>query len=176
MSSWLAHPNEFGAPPRKVKYQRSYIVDFPGWGKQKVHLLNYEMPDGTKGRGFVNPVTWSFLGDEINSIPDDTLLVAYCGWSWLFTGINQGVIETKFPSEGEKDKFQRRLSEDGLTEVRNTDSYKIGSSEIYEFTAQKEGKKVKGAGNTEDYLVFNSGTPEYFLPAIYFLLGRKMRY
>lgn len=64
MAEWLAHPNEFGVRPKRVQLKRTYRVNVITYGDVKLHLVEYEMPDGTAGRGFVNgSLTWSFLGD-----------------------------------------------------------------------------------------------------------------
>ena len=71
------------------------------YGNVQIHLVDYKMPDGTIGRGFVNDnLTWSFLGDPVNLINDDDLFVAYCGWAWLFPALQQGTVQTTFVSSG----------------------------------------------------------------------------
>jgi len=65
MAEWLSHPSEFGVRPMHVHLRRTYRGNVITHGDVELHLLQYEMPDGTKGRGFVNgSLTWSFLGDE----------------------------------------------------------------------------------------------------------------
>jgi hypothetical protein len=80
MAEWLAHPNEFGVIPEVVRFKKIYKAKLITYGNVEIHLVDYEMPDGTTGRGFVNGrLTWSFLGDEVNMIKDDDFFVAYCG-------------------------------------------------------------------------------------------------
>lgn len=88
MAEWLAHPMEFGVRPESVRLKHTYKADLITYGKLDIHLVDYTMPDGTTGRGFVNEgLTWSFLGPEVDSIKDEELFVAYCGWAWLFPAV-----------------------------------------------------------------------------------------
>jgi hypothetical protein len=173
MAEWLSHPLEFGVPPASIRYRRSYRGTLVTQGDVEIHLVEYAMPDGTHGRGFVNgPLTWSFIGEEVNAIGDDDLLQAYCGWSWLFPALQGGSVETDFVSETEEPQFLDQKREEGFENIVVTDRYRIGDSELFEFTAIRDGVPVKGAGNTEDDVAFPEDDPRSFLPAIYFLLAR----
>jgi hypothetical protein len=173
MAEWLAHPQEFGQPPKKVRLKRTYRGHVVTHGDVQLHLVEYEMPNGTRGRGFVNgSLTWSFLGDEVNAIADDDLLVAYCGWSWLFPALQAGNVATEFMSLSEEADFRAKKESDGLRELVFTDRYKIGSSELFEYRAMSNGKRVRGAGDTESEVSYEEGDPRFNLPSIYFLLGQ----
>jgi hypothetical protein len=175
MAEWLAHPQEWGVRPSSVRFTRTYTGTLMGQGNVDIHLVEYVMPDGTKGRGFVNgPLTWSFVGDEINEIDDDTLLLAYCGWSWLFPAIQAGAVLTSFLSEGEEARYVAQKQEAGLADVVITNRYKIGTSELFEFTGTLQGKPVRGAGDTENEVGFMADDPRFNLPSIYFLLARQV--
>jgi hypothetical protein len=87
MAEWLAHPMEFGIAPQLVQYKTSFQVKLLGSGKTAMHLTDYVMPDGTRGRGIVEPVTWSFLGEQINEMSDQDMVIAYCGWLWLLPSL-----------------------------------------------------------------------------------------
>lgn len=66
MAEWLAHLSEFGVRPKTVRFKRTYKADLITYGKVEIHLVEYTMPDGTVGRGFVNGgLTWSFLGRKL---------------------------------------------------------------------------------------------------------------
>jgi len=175
MADWLAHPNEFGEAPKKVTFKRTYNVNFPGWGPQKVHLLEYEMPDGTRGRGFVGPLTWSFLGEEINKVSDDRLLLAYAGWAWLTASLQRGLVQTEFAPGPARQALLARLQQAGLEDIETTDAYQIGSSEVYEFRARRGNTPVRGAGGGEGSIILDDDDPEYAtLPAVYFYLGAQI--
>src|SRR5262249_40518109 len=149
MAEWLAHPNEFGVRPTSVCHERTYNGTLPSHGDVSIRLVEYVMPDGTSGRGFVNwSLTWSFIGEEINRIPDDDLLLAYCGWAWLFPALQSGSVQTKFASEGEEARFLEQKRDQGVSDVEITNRYRIGTSELFEFTGTFEGKPAKGARNT----------------------------
>ena len=174
LANWLAHPNEFGCPPKSVKHLRSYQLDLMAYGPTVIHLMSYEMPDGTRGRGFVNPITWSFLGDGVNQIPDDRLIAAYCGWLFLFPGLQDGRIERDFVSDGEETRYCDQLRANGLENIEIQERYRIGTSEIYGFRATYQGQPVRGAGNTESEVGYTAAQPEIHLPSVYFLLGQQM--
>ena len=175
MAEWLAHPNEFGVPPKSAKFLRTYKAKLITYGDVEIHLVAYEMPDGTTGRGFVNGgLTWSFLGPEINSIKDDELFTAYCGWAWLFPALQQGTVQTKFVSSGEESRYLAKKKQEGLSDIEVTERYKIGTSELTEFRAKRSGSAIRGAGDTNGEVVFSSSDPKYNLPSIYFLLGRQV--
>lgn len=174
MAEWLADPNEFGVRPKRVRLKRTYRGNLITHGDVELHLVEYEMPDGTSGRGFVNgSLTWSFLGDGVNTISDDDLLVAYCGWAWLFPALQAGNVATEFRSLTEEDAFRTKKAGEGLQNLEVTNRYKIGTSELFEYRATKNGKKVAGAGDTDLEVSYEEGDPRFNLPSIYFLLGRE---
>lgn len=174
LAQWLAHPNEFGTLPKSVKHRQAYKLNLMNYGPSVVHLIDYEMPDGTKGKGFVNPVTWSFLGDEANSIPDKSLILAYCGWLFLFPGLQSGAVKTQFESDGEEQRYLSQLEANGLSGIEITERYQIGTSELFGFTAKYNGAPVRGAGNTESEVGYPASDPHFHLPSIYFLLGQQV--
>ena len=174
MAEWLAHPNEFGVKPKSVRLRRTYKGNVTTYGDVELHLVAYEMPDGTRGRGFVNgSLTWSFLGEGVGAIGDDDLLVAYCGWAWLFPALQAENVATEFLSLSEEQDFRAKKQRDGLENIEFTKRYKIGTSELFEYRATKNGKKVRGAGDTESEVSYDEDDPRFNLPSIYFLIGRQ---
>lgn len=119
-------------------------------------------------------LTWSFFGPEINSIKDEDLFVAYCGWAWLFPALQAGNVKTTFPSSGEEARYIAEKQKEGLTEIRVIERYKIGTSEITGFKAKRNGTPVQGAGDTEGDVVFPASDPRFHLPSIYFLIGQQV--
>jgi hypothetical protein len=111
MAGWLAHPNEFGVRPESVRFKRTYKAQLVTYGKVQIHLVGYRMPDGTTGRGFVNDgLTWSFIGAEVNSLNDDDLFVAYCGWAWLFPALQGGTARRDTRSARASSPSSRRCA------------------------------------------------------------------
>jgi len=173
MAEWLAHPNEFGVWPETVRLKRTYKADLITHGDRELHLVEYAMPGGTIGRGFVNgALTWSFLGEDVNAISDDDLLVAYCGWAWLFPALQGGTVDTEFISLSEEAAFRAKKRDDGLENLVFTGRYKIGTSELFEFKAIKNGRQIRGAGDTASEVSYDENDPRCSLPSIYFLLGQ----
>lgn len=175
MAEWLAHPMEFGVQPAIVRFKRTYRAKLITYGNVQIHLVHYEMPDGTIGRGFVNDgLTWSFLGEPVNSIKDDDLFVAYCGWAWLFPALQKGTVQTNFVSNGEEARFLTKKQGEGLSEIQVTDRYKIGTSELTGFLAKRQDRAVRCAGDSTAEVLFTDDDPRFNLPSIYFLLGEQV--
>jgi hypothetical protein len=82
MAEWLAHPMEFGVQPKRANYLSFVQTKVAGMSKPvSVHIVEYAMPDGTCGRGFVSPAPWSFLGPiPYAKFTDSNLVTAYSGW------------------------------------------------------------------------------------------------
>ena len=173
MAAWLAGPAEFGVAPAAVLHRKVCHL-ITTYGPLDVHLLDYEMPDGTKGVGFVNPITWSFLGARVPEIPEDELITAYMGWAWLAPSIQSGKVLTKFQSSGEEGRFKELKAAHGFADVSIESRYKLGDSEIFAYRAQFDGLPVRGAGNTEAESVFDESDARFCIPPIYFLIGRQV--
>jgi hypothetical protein len=175
MAEWLAHPNEFGVRPESVRFKKTYKAKLITYGNVEIHLVEYKMPDGTTGRGFVNGgLTWSFLGEEVNALKDDDLFVAYCGWAWLFPALQGGTVQTDFTSSGEEARYLAKKKQEGLREIEVTARYKIGTSELTEFKALRDGSPVKGAGDSTAEVELAQSDARFNLPSIYFLLGQQV--
>lgn len=175
MTEWLSHPSEFGVAPKIVRYRKTEKAKLVSYGKVQVHVVDYEMPNGKKGRGFVNDsLTWSFLGDDVNAITDDDHFTAYCGWAWLFPALQRGSVKTDFISSGDEATFSASRKNSGITDFRITGRYQIGTSELFEYDGSRGGMKVKGAGGTESLIEYPESDPRYGLPAIFFLLGKEV--
>ena len=174
MADWLAHPAEFGVQPKSVRLKRTYRGEVIVTGAVEIHLVEYEMPDGTQGRGFVNgPLTWSFLSD-LSAMSDDDLMLAYWGWAWLFPALQAGNAVQDFQSLSEQQAFTEKKHADGFAELQLGSRYKIGTSELFEFRGTAGGTAFVGAGNTESEVVFEATDAKAALPPIYFLLGREV--
>ena len=175
MAEWLEHPNEFGVKPKSVKFKKTYKGRLLGLGDTEIHLVDYTMPDGRTGRGFVNgSLTWSFLGDEVNSIDDNNLIKAYCGWAWLFPSLQQGNVATRFDGEAEQARLAASLESQGVQELQFRDKYKIGDSELFEFFGTLNGEKIRGAGDSGHQTMFRQSQTQFALPTIYFHLGDEV--
>ena len=101
------------------------------------------MPDGTHGKGFVNPITWSFIGNlPYDKLTNEQLVMAYSGWVWLFSALQNETAESDFaPSTA--DALMQKLESEGLRDFSITGKYRVGDSEFFEFSAQRAGTKVK---------------------------------
>lgn len=177
LAGWLAHGNEYGVAPKRVSHKRSFNVNFMAFGPLEVHLLDFEMPNGAKGRGFVNPFAFSFGNDELqklHAIPDDDLLACYCGMAWLMNSRQCGLVKTDFRSAGEEARYVGVKTAQGFQNVQITDRYLIGESELFEYSARWQGAEVKGAGNTTGEVLFSENDPLFQLPAIYTAVGQRV--
>jgi hypothetical protein len=176
LAEWLAHPMEFGVTPASTKYLTSISTPIAGMpAPVEVHVVEYRMPDGTYGKGFVNPITWAFLGDlPYDELSNEQLVMAYSGWVWLFSALQNGNAQTDF-APATTDAFTQKLRQDGIDAVTITNQYRVGDSEFFEFEGRKAGVKVKGAGSIEASVVFNETEPQAALPVVYTFLAKVMR-
>jgi hypothetical protein len=176
MAQWLSHPIEFGVPPRSVRYLRSVsirLADQPA--PVVIHMVEYLMPNGIYGRGFVNPVAWSFLGPvPYDKLTDIQLVTAYLGWLWLSSAIQEGRASASFEAHSLKPLIAE-LNKDGVSGVVMTEQTKVGNLEFFEFTGVREGKPVKGAGAAGSKLILDASSPAAFLPVLYTYLGLLMQ-
>lgn len=175
MAEWLSHPSEFGVAPKLVRYRKTEKAKLVTYGKVQIYVVDYEMPNGKKGRGFVNnSLTWSFLGDQVNAISDDDHFTAYCGWAWLFPALQAETVKTDFVSQKEESAFTNSRKGSGITDFRITGRYQIGTSELFEYDGIRDGRKIKGAGGSESLVEYAASDARFALPAIYFLLGEEV--
>ena len=176
MAEWLAHPMEFGVRPKRASYLTSVKTAVAGYPEPvDVHIVEYEMPDGTYGKGFAKPVTWSFIGPlPYERFTDVQLATAYSGWLWLFTALNNGRAETEFEPQT-SDALAAELASEGISNVSITEKYKVGTSEFFGFTGARGGVVVKGAGSAGSKLVFDESAHQASLPVVYTYLGMVMR-
>lgn len=174
VAQWLAHPGAFGTMPRSVHYRRKHRVALPPYGEITIHLINYAMPDGTVGRAFYNPVTWTFRGSDVNAIDDTDLLIAYAGWLFLTTALQNGTATEVFISSGEEAAFLAAKREAGFEQTQITARYRLGNRELFEYESAYHCSVIKGAGNTETDVMFTSCDARACLPPIYFVLGKDL--
>ena len=173
MAEWLAHPNEFGTAPMSVAYRRTLRATLVGGGKTKVHLVDYEMPDGTKGLGFVGPAVWSFCEPDTGLADEADVLEAYLGLVFVLAGIENGSLETDFLSEnGQDEALVSMLTSKGYSDVTIRDGYRLGELEVYEFSAVRDGKRFRGAGNKDYTIGHPEDSPLFKLPQIYVFFGK----
>ena len=176
MTTWLSHPMEFGVAPKRVHYLRSVPMNLTFEpAPVSIHIVEYVMPDGTYGRGFVNPVTWSFLGAiPYEKLTDVELVTAYTGWLYQFTLIQQGNAVLVFDAQTLK-PLLTELEKEGVKSVVVTTQTKIGTSELFEFTGTRDGKTVKGAGSVGSKLILEANSPQASLPVVFTYLGLVMQ-
>jgi hypothetical protein len=71
---------EFGVKPLSVKFYRGYTIKFKdNANTEDAFLVDYKMPDGEEGRGFVGMTTFSFSSPKTLQMKDHDLLKAYVG-------------------------------------------------------------------------------------------------
>ncbi|HEX3626458.1 MAG TPA: hypothetical protein VH280_13660 [Verrucomicrobiae bacterium] len=176
MAEWLAHPMEFGVAPKFVRYLRTYKLTLIGDGDVDIHLVEYEVADHPKSRGFVNsPLTWSFLGD-ISKFSDDELLVAYCGWAWIFPRIQAGTVLTNFASNGEEARYIAQKKAQGFTDIRVFHAIRLARARFTrprEFWPLSERKAQAAQRLTQFFLPIRPNS--IFRPYIHFLALKLSR-
>ena len=176
LAQWLSSPMEFGVAPKRVKYLTTIATPIAGQPRAVgVHVLEYEKPDGTYGKGFVNPVTWSFAGTlPYDKLTDDQLVAAYSGWVWLFGALHNGSAKSEFKPTTLAEAL-RLLQADGVVNVSVTNQYRVGDSEFFEIRGVRLDHAVKGVVSKEARLIYDQSDPIASLPVVYTFLAKVMR-
>ncbi|MES2163155.1 MAG: hypothetical protein V4476_18520 [Pseudomonadota bacterium] len=176
MAKWLAHPMEYGVAPKRIKYFATVRAKLPDEGASTdVQIVEYEMPDGTYGRGLVNPLTWSFLGSvPYDALGNEGLVTAYAGWLWLFPALNDGRATIVFEPTTLQ-RLLKQLAREGITDVTVVSQYKVKTSELFEFEGVRNGVKIRGAGSAGSKLIFDATAPQASLPVVYTYLAKVIR-
>jgi len=139
MENWLAHPMEFGRKPDKCSVIKQYSIKLPGVGDSLLSLCRYRYNDRkADGRGVAGASTWSFIGDDLNEIPDDDYMLAYCGWYVVFNGVNSGSVQVKNVNENIQVPGHRTAVVDEI--------FILGDSIVYSYSGVTDrGDDVVGA-------------------------------
>jgi hypothetical protein len=176
LAQWLSSPLEFGVAPRRVKYLTTIPTPIAGQPRSvRVHVLEYEMPDGTYGKGFVNPITWSFAGAlPYDKLTNDQLVAAYSGWAWLFGALHNGSAKSEFKPVTLGDAL-KLLQANGVVNISVTNQYRVGDSEFFEFRGTRADHAVKGVATNEARLIYDASDPIASLPIVYTFLANVMR-
>jgi hypothetical protein len=107
----------------------------------------------------------------VNAISDDDLLVAYCGWAWLFPAL-QAECRDGIHVSDRRGCLSRQEAQRWAGEPKVHRPLQDWDSELFEFTATKNGRQIKGAGDTNSEVSYDQDDPRFNLPSIYFLLGQ----
>ncbi len=92
LCEWLAHPNEFGRPPQKIRKMDSRKIYWPPSDEmRRVYLFRYEYPprDGKKkptiGVGMVGgATTFSLFGEVTEDMEPEEMYALHCAWELEF--------------------------------------------------------------------------------------------
>ena len=171
---WLKNSSSINSTPVKVNFIKSFKKMFLLLDqKVRINLFEYQLSDGSKGRAFTGPLTWSFLGDGIDQIKNEDLIIAYCGWFFLTLGCQYGSIISDFDNEEESVSFITGKIQDELDpKAKLMSKYKVADIFYLEFEGLKAGVRFKQAiGNDNSSFYCDENDTEFALPALYFMLG-----
>jgi hypothetical protein len=174
LAEWLAQSKEFGATPKSAKYKRGFKAKIVGEEPMEIHLIEYVMPDGKTGRGFVKPSGAFAFDAETSGISDEELTLAYCGMDWLLPRLSSGTIQTEFQAEGHEEDYLEQKQNEGFENIKVTGRYMMGENAVFELEATHGGQPAKCAGNCESDTSMVDSDPCYALPTIYFLVGAQV--
>lgn len=171
---WYSSPSNQNKAPENLKYigifNRKFMLPD---SEIDVHLVSYTKSNGLYGRGFVNPINWSFFVDDDSSFNDEDLVTAYCGWAFLYEGVIKKVVKSDFQdkdssTKGIWEKIKQELSTDFILEKK----YIVGDLIYAEFEGTVNGVKAKQAvGNDNSSLFLDENDSRFNLPALWSLLG-----
>lgn len=175
MAAWLAQAEGFGAP-QSVKFKRTFQGKMLGADAPlEIHVLEFVMPDGRKGRGILNgPQTWVFR-EDVSGISDADLAIAYCGWAWLTPRLESGTALTTFTSDsGDEAAYLEQKKEEGFEDLEVIARYQMGQNEVFELRGTHSGEAARAAGNTEADTSIVASDPCFKLPTVYFFFGAQV--
>lgn len=170
------HHANFGQKyPENLNYIGSFkrnvmIMD----GFHDIHLVSYTKNNGKLGRGFCNPITWTFRVQDDSGMSNDDLVTAYCGWALIFRGTFTKIVVPDFQDKDSSlleisKRIKKELSEDFTLKSK----YVINDNVIYaEFEGTVNGIRAKQAiGNDGSSLYLEESDTRFALPALWTLLG-----
>jgi hypothetical protein len=134
---------------------------------------------GLEGVGFLNPISWSFIGEKVKAIAIENLILAYAGWAFLFTGVNNGKITTRHEGFNEKSNlFISTLRSSCAHEsIKPTVEYSMDEGSYLEYKGLWRGQPIRGVWSNGymEKMFFTNDMPEYSLDPIYFMLGQHQQ-
>ena len=171
MAKWLAHPMEFGEPPVEINEIHQELTPWPLFDEQvNLSFHRYKMKDGFSSIGMTGPITWSFLGDNLNGFSMDELKRLYAGWHISFMAVN-----SRNYSREENHKRQMATEEqlkkkiDGFEKI--VEYLSFGELVFYAYKYKREGKDIIVATDRENKLEYEAESKYLRLPPLYYFLG-----
>lgn len=93
MCEWLAHPNEFGEPPREIRQVDTRELFWPPTNdRRRLWLFRYEYPpregktEPDIGHGMVGSVTFALSGESTAGLSAEQLYGLHCAWELEMKG------------------------------------------------------------------------------------------
>jgi|SRR5690554_108261 len=159
MVEWIQHPMEFNRKPDNAIVFDERNLFWPTQKSEKCYLIKYTI-DNVEYIGFTGPTTWSFIGIDFKKMSIENLYETYCGWYIAFFTSNSKEYEKS--KEGLNEKIiLEKLKLENYSEINKLENIFIGGNNYYEFSAMKNGIKIKIVG-TEDN--FREYSLEHILP------------
>lgn len=148
MVDWINHPNEFNKKPDSAVVFDERDLFWPTQQNEHCYLIKYTV-DGVEYIGFTGPTTWSFIGIDFSKMTIDNLYETYCGWYIAFYTFNSKEYNKEKEGENESVVLNKLVSE-GYSEINKLQNLYIGTNNYYEFSAIKNGQKIKIVGIEDD--------------------------
>lgn len=140
----------------------------------RIELLRFVLEDGRSGRVFYSPIMHLFWDSQTKGVEDEDMLLAYGGWLFLTSGLQDGFITQNFTSPKQRKEYLELKKLLGLENIKVLEQYKIGHSEIFVIEGELEGYRTRCAGNCEIDICFDTMTDAFHVPTVYFLLGEQL--
>lgn len=154
MANWLAHPMEFGAQPEEIEEIHRERTYWPLFDK-KVQLAfhRYRMKDGFTSIGITGPITWIFLGDDLNGFTIEELKYLYAGWYIAFAAVNSSNY-AKEKNQQQQQALTERLSAKVAGFVSVVDYLAFGELVFYAYKIKRGDEEITIATDkTDSYMI-----------------------
>ena len=164
MVDWIEHPMEFNKKPDSAIIFDERVLF---WATQEIEhctLVKFSV-DGKEYIGFTGPITWCFLGIDFNKMSIDNLYETYCGWHIAFATLNSNEYD-KLKEGNDLEVVKQKLAKDNYADIEKLQNVFLGGQNYYEFSATKNGLKIKIVGVEDDLQEYKH---DYILPFYEFI-------
>ena len=171
MAVWLAHPQEFGEPPRKVHQIHHEKTVWPLLDRRvDLAFHEYETQGGYRGIGMTGPITWSFLDIDLGVFSMAELKRLYAGWYISFRALNSPAYSAE--RNRQRSAFQgARLGREVKGYIEMLDYLSFGDLVYYAYKVRRDGAEAVVVTDTKTKAEYAVGHKYLRLPPLFYFLG-----
>jgi hypothetical protein len=171
MATWLAHPMEFGTPPMEIKEIYREKTSWPLFDDEiELVFHQYKMKNGFTSIGMTGPITWSFLGDNLNGFSMEELKRLYAGWYIAFSAINSENYSEK-QNQKQWVEVEAKLKREHTNFINVLDYLSVGELIFYAYKVMQNDAPIVIVTDIENQMEYEANSKYLRLPPLYYFLG-----